>query len=220
MARKENKKITSRKNRPKRKARPTFAIVVEGKTEFWYFQKLKENEKQLAVNIMPTIPERKKLSELFEIVKQKANEIVHDKVFWIIDLDKIIQDGKVEELKRFLFELESKEYNNVITIFNNPCLEFWFLLHFKQTTRYYRRCQKTIDELKKYLTGYSKSEKYYLKEDNDIYRRLKPNLERALDNTRHTQRTNLNDLQRAICEMNLFFKTDEIWKVIYGNKSN
>ncbi len=207
-------KIIRRKHRQKRQGKPTYTIIIEGETEYWYFQKLKEHERKLVVNIQPTIPKGKKLSELFDKVKEEANRDEQIKIFWIIDLDKVIQDQNTEGLRMYLSELERKEYNNVITIFNNPCLEFWFLLHFENTTKYYQRCHETIDELKKHLANYSKSKKYFMKENNDIYIRLKPNLENALNNTRHTQRTNLSDLKRAICEMNLFFEAEPIKSII------
>ncbi len=212
------KKIFRRKYRQKRQGKPAYAIIIEGETEYWYFQKLKEHERKLIVNIKPTIPKGKKLSELFEKVIEEAKRDELTKVFWIIDLDKVIRDRKVEELRKYLSMLESKEYSNVITILNNPCLEFWFLLHFQKTTKYYQRCHKAIDELKKHLADYSKNKKYFTKKNNDIYLRLKPHLEKALKNTRKTQRKGLNNLQQAICEMNLFFETGQIGEIIFGEK--
>ena len=68
------------------------------------------------------------------------------------------------------------------------------------------------------MQDYKKTKDFFVNQNEDIYSRLKPHLNYALENTRHTQRTNLNDLQRAICEMNLFFETGQIGEMIFGEK--
>jgi hypothetical protein len=48
------------KNRIKKYHLPpktTYAIIVDGETEIWYFQMLKRNEPSLLVNIEPKIPQ-------------------------------------------------------------------------------------------------------------------------------------------------------------------
>ncbi len=208
MARKRNK-ITKPKV-------DVFAIVVDGQTEVWYFQMMKRNETELLINIEPKIPQKKKLSEQYNKVVEFAQDYV--KVFWIIDLDVIIkeskevkkgQQSKIQELKQYLADIENK-FDNVITILNNPCLEFWFLLHFKRTARYFQKCEEVEKDLKHFLTDYEKTRKYFIREGNDIYLRLKPFLTIALENARRLQRISLDNLERAICEMNLFFDTEQI----------
>ncbi len=197
-----------RKNKISKPRKITFAIVVDGETEVWYFQMFKRNEPDLQVNIEPKIPQKKKLSEQYEKVIELAKD--YEKVFWIIDLDKIIEDSKIVELKSFLTKLEKEKFNNVITIFNNPCLEFWFILHYEQTTKYFPKCKEAENQLKKYLKDYEKTRKYFTRQDNDIYLKLKPNLSDALRNTKNTKRESLEETARAICEMNLFFENEHI----------
>lgn len=69
----------------------TFTIVVDGETEVWYFQMLKRNEPGLQVNIEPKIPQKKKLSDLYEKVRELAEDFT--KVYWIIDLDVVIAES-------------------------------------------------------------------------------------------------------------------------------
>jgi len=203
--RKRNAKITkSRKN--------TFAIVVDGETESWYFQMLKRNEPTLQVNIEPKIPQKKKLSEQYEKVCELSED--YTKVFWIIDLDVVIADSKISELKGYLKKLEQKKFKNIITIFNNPCLEFWFVLHFVQTTKYFPKCKEVEKELSKYLDDYKKTRKYFTKQDNDIYLKLKSRLPTALINTKRTKKGNIEKIKKGICEMNLFFETKQIKSII------
>ena len=116
MARRKTKIFKSRKD--------TYAIVVDGKTEVWYFQMLKRNEPNLQVNIEPKIPQKKKLSEQYEKILELAEDF------------------------------------------------------------------------------------------NDIYLKLKSNLSVALTNAQKTKRGNLNEIERGICEMNLFFETKQIKTII------
>ncbi len=206
MARKKQK-ISNPKNN-------TFAIVVDGKTEGWYFQMLKRNEPDLQVNIEPKIPQKKKLTDQFDKVMELAED--YTKVFWIIDLDQYIKEarenpGKIEDLKNYLTQAGQKD--NVITILNNPCLEFWFLLHFENTSKYYPQCNAAVKQLKKYLPQYEKTRDYYTKPNNDIYLQLKNNLKDALKRAAKIQRNNVN-YQQAICEMNLFFD-EQFIKIVW-----
>lgn len=120
---------------------------------------------------------------------------------------------QIQKLKRYLNDLENK-YENVITILNNPCLEFWFLLHFEQTTKYFSKCSDAEKQLKKQLIDYEKTQKYFTKQDNDIYLKLKSKLSVALTNAQRTKRKNLDEIKLGVCEMNLFFETELIKKVI------
>jgi len=186
----------------------TYAIIVDGETEVWYFQMLKRNESSLQINIEPKIPQKKKLSDQYKKVCELSED--YTKVFWIIDLDVVIKESKKIELEGYLKEIKKKNIENIITIFNNPCLEFWFLLHFIQTTKYFPKCKDVEKQLTKQLKDYEKTRKYFTKQDNDIYLKLKPKLSTALKNTKRTKRGNLEEIKRGICEMNLFFETEEI----------
>lgn len=202
----------TRKNRIK--ARPNFALVVDGDTEVWYFQMLKRNERTLAVNIEPKIPQKKSVLEQYELVKSLSED--YKTVFWIIDFDTIVKEtreakrGKETPLQVFLKyrKVLKKEYENVTIIVNNPCLEFWILLHFEKTSKYFIDCASAEKQLKKYLKDYEKTRKYYTKQENDIYLRLKPNMKTAISNASNLGLFDEYDSEKAICEMNLFYKND------------
>jgi hypothetical protein len=132
-----------RKNRPLPfKNKPVYAFIVDGECEFWYFQMMKRNERSLRIDLKPEIPQKKKLSEQFEKVKESAE--IYDKVFWIVDFDTITKEtleakkGKKSAIQEFI-EYYNKliAYNNVNVIINNPCLEFWLLLHFEPIGKYF-----------------------------------------------------------------------------------
>lgn len=198
---------------------PTYSFVVDGETEIWYLQMLKRNERQLKINIEPKLPQRKSIDEQYKLVTE-LSEREYSKVFWIVDLDTIIKEsretprGKKTPLQA-LVELRGKlqkEYNNVTIIINNPCLEFWLLLHFEKTSKLFDTCDKAETELKKYLKDYEKTQKYFTKQDNDIYLRLRPLLKTAISNSSNLGEFDLDEQIKAICEMFRLFEANEFKK--------
>jgi hypothetical protein len=200
---------------------PTFAFVVDGETEIWYLQMLKRNERQLRLNIEPKIPQRKSIEEQFNLVVD-LSEREYWKVFWLIDLDAIIKEsretpkGRKTPLQVFIEfrKIIKREYKNVIFIINNPCLEFWFILHFEKTSKLFDTCAKAETELKKHLKDYEKTQKYFTKQDNDIYIKLKRFLKTAINNSESLGQFDMDEQTKAICEMHLLFQTDEFKKIL------
>ncbi len=198
-------------SQPKRKV---FAIIGDGKTEMWYFQMLKRNERGIQVNISPKIPQRKKMQEQFNEILDLAK--YYDEVYWIIDLDVIIKESKetgkskktpIQRLKEYISSL--LQYKNVTVILINPCFEFWLLLHFEKTTKHYTDCNSVIRKLKKYLPDYEKTPKYYTKMNGDIFLRLKDNLQKAIENSKSISKNNTDNykyFERGICQMHLLFE--------------
>jgi hypothetical protein len=60
-------------------------------------------------------------------------------------------------------------------------------------------------ELKKHLTDYQKTEKYFKNSRQDIYRRLKPNLETATNNSQKTGNFDFENIYKGISEMHKIF---------------
>lgn len=197
------------------KCKPTFAVVVDGDCEVWYLQMLKRNERSIVVNIEPKIPQRKRLSEQYKNVITLSEE--NTKVFWIVDFDVIVSEtksakvGSKTALQSFL-EFKNKiseKHKNIVIIVNNPCLEFWLLLHFEATSKYFDTCEDAEKQLKKYLKDYEKTQKYYTKQDNDLYIKLKPNLADALKNAKALNLFDNENPSKAMSEMQLFFEANE-----------
>lgn len=197
------------------KIKPTFAVVVDGDCEVWYLQMLKRNERSIVVNIEPKIPQKKRLSEQYENVIKLSEE--NTKVFWVIDFDVIASEtksakaGSKTAVQLFLEYKKTitEKFKNIVIIVNNPCLEFWLLLHFEATSKYFDTCEGAEKQLKKYLLDYKKTQKYYTKEDNDIYLQLKPNLGYALKNAKALKSFDIENPNKAMSEMQLFFEADE-----------
>lgn len=198
---------------------PSFALVVDGETEVWYLQMLKRNERDIRVSIKPEIPNKKSVEEQYNLVCDLSYK-EFTKVFWIIDLDTVIKEGNeapkgkkspikmFDEYKKDL----TKNYPNVVVIVNNPCIEFWFLLHFEKTSKYFNTCSGAETQLKKYLKNYEKTQKFFTKQNADIYLKLKPNLKTGIANSIALGNFDNENPKQAMCEMELLFKSDELKK--------
>ncbi|WP_375560388.1 RloB family protein [Bernardetia sp. OM2101] len=213
MARKSNKREFK-----KGKGKKVWAIIVDGDTEIWYFQMLKHHEKNLSINIKPDLPKKKKLQEQFESVCQNAKD--YDKVFWVIDFDTILKEDKqtkkgetsvVEAFKKYRKQLH-EDYENVTVLVNNPCLEFWFLLHFEETSKQFSECESVEKLLKKYIPNYQKTQKFFKKSNQDIYKILKSDQEKAIQNAQKLGVWNEENLKAAKCEMYILLELLEIVK--------
>ena len=187
-----------------------FAVVVDGKTEYWYLQMLIHNEPYISSNIKPQVP-KKNIDQQYKLVT-KLSEEEYDKVFWIVDLDVLLKEerekkGNTSSLQQFLnYWQQLSKQNKVVVIVNNPCLEYWFLLHFQKTTKVFTACVDAEKEVSKYLQGYEKTEKFF-KKDNDIYKQLKPFLKTAKENATALGKFDTHNHSKAMCEMPLLFKT-------------
>lgn len=198
----------SRNIQPKNK---TVAVIDDGECEFWYFQMLKRNERSLSVNLEPKIPKKLPFEELFTRVKETSKD--YDKVFWIVDFDVLNKENResskgkkppIQAFREYVNTLK-KSYHNVKVIVNNPCFEFWFLLHFEPTGKYYPDCESAKKQLLRYLPDYEKTQKYFTKENNDIYQKLKPRLTFAISNAKKLGIFDFEDHFTTKSEMYFFF---------------
>ena len=189
-----------------------FAVVVDGQTEYWYLQMLKHNEPNILFDITPKILQKKNIDQQYELVTTLSEE-EYDKVFWIVDLDVLLKEEREKKnnpspLQKFLsYWQQLSKQNKVVVIVNNPCLEYWFLLHFRKTTKIFTACADAEREVSQYLKGYEKTEKFFKKNNNDIYKQLKPHLKTAKENATVLGSFDTYNHSKAMCEMHLLFKT-------------
>ena len=100
--------------------------------------------------------------------------------------------------------------DKLFTIINVPCLEFWFLLHYKYTSRFYKDFDELKSDLKKHLRDYEKSKDYFVKGPKDIYVRLKDMLKTAIDNSQKLGNFKFDNPERGISEFFKLFKEIQI----------
>lgn len=203
-----------------RKGNQKFAFVVDGECEYFYIQMLKRNERSISVDLKPEIPQKKKLADQFKKVVELSND--YDKVFWIIDFDVISKETReakkgtktaLQEFKGYYDKID-KSYENIVVVVNIPCFEYWLLLHYEKTSKYYNTCDGVLRQLKKHLPDYSKSQLYYTKQDKDIYLRLRPLLSEAIIRAERLGSFDFKNPESGLSEMQLFFNTEQIKKIV------
>ena len=189
----------------------SFAVVVDGETEYWYLEMLKRNEPNIPFKIRPQILQKKNIDQQYKLVTELSEE-EYDKVFWIVDLDVLLKEEREKKsnpssLRKFLeYWGKLSKQKKIVVIVNNPCLEYWFLLHFQKTNKVFTACTNAEKEVSQHLKGYEKTEKFF-KKDNDIYKQLKPRLQTAINNATALGSFEVNQYKKAMCEMPLLFNT-------------
>ena len=188
----------------------SFAVVVDGETEYWYLEMLKRNEPNIPFKIRPQILQKKNIDQQYELVTELSEE-EYDKVFWIVDLDVLLKEEREKRnstspLQQFLNYYKSlSKQQKIVVIVNNPCLEYWFLLHFQKTNKVFTACTDAEKQVSQHLEGYEKTEKFF-KKDNDIYKQLKPYLQTARKNATALGSFDTHNHSKAMCEMPLLFQ--------------
>jgi phenylpyruvate tautomerase PptA (4-oxalocrotonate tautomerase family) len=200
------------------KIRPSFLIVAEGQIENWYFQMFNRYEgNKLNIKIKPELPTKKSLPDQFYLVRNFVKD--YDHVIWIINLDAVLKGKKenkktveafIEELTEYIHTISAKYKDKVIVIINNPCFEFWLLLHFEHTSKQFSNCENVEKVLETYLHDYKKNQEYYTKQHSDIYLRLKPHLDDALTHAKKLKIFDAQNPNKAIASMHLFFEIEAI----------
>lgn len=134
-------------------------------------------------------------------------------MIWIIDFDVINSETNktpkgtktaLQEFREYRQEID-RDHENILIIINNPCLEYWFLLHFEKTSKYFSTCEEAGKQLKKHLPDYEKTQRFYTKESNDIYLKLKPHLDKAITNANSLDEFDINNPKKGITEMQKLF---------------
>ena len=196
-----------------RKGKKTYSIIVDGKTEVWYLQMLKKNEDIPRIDIKPELPKKKKLSEQFKSVVE--NSKIYDEVVWLIDFDTILKETReakpgsktaLQELNEYKNEID-KNIDNVELFVNTPCLELWILLHFETIGKFFPNCSDAEKRLKKlHIKDYEKSEKFFKKRSNDIYKILADKKELAIENAKKLGEFDIKNPNKSISEMYKVFE--------------
>ncbi len=160
-------------------------IVGEGKnTEKIYFNQYKKSKKFNKVSI--TVKSAGNTTDASGIVKYACNlqerhdKEIFEKIFCVIDMDVTAKDKTVEN--NFTKAKVLAKKCKIDLIISMPCIELWFLLHFKFYNKPETNCKNIIDELMEFEKNYSKSESNL--EKIDFYNKYSDNLIIAIDNAK------------------------------------
>ncbi len=143
-----------------RRLRTRYAVLGDGRTEQFYLQHLK-SLKGYNYRVYPSLFD----DITIDIVENKIDELLSggcDKIVYFTDYDIIVKQGKQEKFKELIIKYENKP--EIIICESMPSIEFWFLLHYKKTTKEFQNATEVLAELQKYITGFSKGKTFLQKQ--------------------------------------------------------
>jgi len=183
----------------------SIAIIGEGETEWFYFESLRV-ACRYPYKLTPGFPQHADIEHILKLAKAKLAEH-YDYVVCLIDMDRLYE--KPAEMKKYLSFKSRKENRDIMFVETSPCTEFWFLLHFlpDNTVRRYQNYDQLIPELRKYMPGYEKTKRYFIKTKLYDFLRANGNLDRAKVNA-----DRLSSMSKASSEDRIAYS--EIHKVL------
>ena len=133
--------------------RPRITVIGEGLTERWYFEHLR-NLKGFRYDCKPrffTHQSYEQMSKLIDWVLQNGGIAV-----CVCDAD-ITRTN--EERKKVFKEMKDRyaKKERVLICDSMPSIEFWFLIHYLNTSRYFKDADAVIQVLRKYIPSYEKT---------------------------------------------------------------
>lgn len=151
----------ARKIKERKLKNPAITIIGEGATERFYFTHLKR------INGYNYVCKPRYFSEqnIDDIQRQVMRVLADDGIavcVFDVDVTRIHQADKVK------FDALCQHYANnpsVIICESMPSIEFWFLLHYLNTNRYFATSDEVITALRRYLPNFSKQQTYLSKEN-------------------------------------------------------
>lgn len=164
----------------KRATRPAILILCEGtRTEPNYFSDLKEQRRLSQLRVLGLAPGEglRGLARRVELEVEPAQGL--DEIWCVVD-----HDERGVEFEKFLTEVKKlqnlRSRPRIQVVVSRPCFEYWFLLHFENTTRAFHgsrggdsACSQVISRLKQHLPNYQKN-------DRRLFLRLQEDLPGAI----------------------------------------
>lgn len=146
----------ARKINVKAKREPMPTIIGAGITEQWYFTHLK-----FLYDYQIKVRPRYFGTETADGMAKKIAEVLADGGTAICVFDADVSTWNETE-KRKLDKLRTRYAKNkhVFLCDSMPAVEYWFLLHFENTNRYFGTSRATVQSLRQYIPDYDKSEQF------------------------------------------------------------
>ena len=160
-----------RKSRGK-KINPTFWVFCEGETEESYINFLKSLYRISSIQIHSKVKGNAITSKYISAYKQDKPTHEKDINYLVYDLDVVGMQAKLEQIK------------DCILLVSNPCVELWFLLHYKN--------QKSAVDSKYCYNQLNKRNKKYAKGfiDEKLYEKLKDKYKEAIKRAKELPKFN------------------------------
>ena len=146
----------ARKTSLRQRRNPIPTIIGAGITEQWYFTHLKAL-RGYRVKIRP----RFFGTETAAGLDKKIEEVLRDESIAICVFDADVSTWNEAERKKLAALQKKYEGNDSVLLCDSmPSIEYWFLLHFKHTTRHFGTSKAVVKELKKNIPQYDKTEQF------------------------------------------------------------
>lgn len=186
------------------KSNHTILIVTEGHTEKIYFSQMKSFERFTEITIIPRTAKHSSVEEILETAIEESKSGVYDSIWSVFDRDKMSAEGKSDNLK---LKIKAAEKSGVKFADSLPSFEIWFLLHYSMPKKHYSNQDLLIKELKNYIKNYEKNKEWL--ERNNLYRTLRPLLEKAIENSKFLESRNSEDSEQNSSSMTNVYKIFE-----------
>lgn len=138
---------------------PTITIIGEGATERFYFTHLKRLK-----GYKYTCRPRNFTEQTFDEMRKQIERVLADDGIAVCVFDTDVTRSRPSEKRKFE-EMQRKYADNKAVIFcdSMPSIEFWFLLHFITTNRYFATSEDVIDVLRRHIPNFSKHQSFLSK---------------------------------------------------------
>ena len=139
---------------------PTITIIGEGATERYYFTHLK---RLCGYNYV--CKPRNFTEQTFDEMQKQIERVLADNGIAVCVFDADVTRTRPAEKTKFE-DMKRKYADNpaVILCDSMPSIEFWFLLHYLNTNRYFATSDDVIDALRRYMPNFSKHQSFLSKE--------------------------------------------------------
>lgn len=184
---------------PKQHGRATVLVLCEGhRTEPGYLTDMRKTLHLTGVRIVSTLHEG--LAGVGKKLAISIKEGAPDDEYWCV----VDHDERKVEFEKFLTQVEKlqnlRSRPRIHVIVSRPCFEYWFLLHFEDTTRPFRgspggdsACNQVISKLQRHLPNYRKN-------DRRLFLRLQKHLPVAIKQAKRnrTEGSSSTDVWRLV----------------------
>lgn len=148
-----------------KKVKNAIAVIGEGITEYYYFNSVKDEFKQL--NLKPAYPKHSTSLVDLESEIEKAIDQEYSLIFCIIDMDNKKEGQEKQAYEKFKRAFAGKHIikksgfrYEIRFIETERCTELFFLFYFAYTSRYFQGQPEVLKELNNHCF-YEKTEKFF-----------------------------------------------------------
>lgn len=179
-----------RRGPPTKAARAIVLIVCEGtETEYRYFNALRRQRELLSVTLEVARPggqSEQLIRHAIELRSERARQpdsLPYEAVWCVLDRE------AANEPESFPSAVERADRARIELAVSNPCFEYWYLLHFRETDRPFHHADDVYDALRHNdcLPGFEKN--------HDVFEQLALHMDRAIERAERLYTAHAADMQ-------------------------